>query len=180
MSRIGLLPLHGLAGSPIIPLVDGELALGRDPGPGGVKIADPRCSRRHAIIRHSNGVVSVTDLRSKNGTWVNGDQIAEVNLQKGDHVRIGHAEFAFTVEGDAYRCASCMQTLVIAPPEAPFCTECRRGFPLLGATLGDRRLVRGPSAPDRSGRSTSATGAGIPMSRSRSSTSSSPRRRTSS
>ena len=119
MSSLGLLPLHGLAGSPIIPVpAAGELVLGRDPGSGGVKIADPRCSRRHAVITQENGVVMASDLRSKNGTWVNGLQIRDpVGLQRGDHVRIGHAEFAYTVEGDAYRCASCMQTLVSAPPE---------------------------------------------------------------
>ena len=115
-------------------------------GAGGADIVldHPLVSRRHAMIMQENGVVLVNDLRSKNGTWVNGLQIRDpVGLQRGDHVRIGHAEFAYTVEGDAYRCASCMQTLVSAPPEAPFCTECRRTFPLLGATLGERRLVRG-------------------------------------
>jgi serine/threonine-protein kinase len=117
--------------------------LGRDPGAGGVKIADPRCSRRHAVIAINDGVVTLRDLKSKNGTWVNGEQIEQAQLQKGDHVRIGHAEFAYTSEGDGYRCASCLQTLVVAPPESPFCTECRRSFPLLGATLGERRLVRG-------------------------------------
>jgi len=147
LSAAGLLPLHGLAGSPIIPVpVQGELVLGRDPGGGGVKIADPRCSRRHAAIGTdaSSGSVYAKDLNSKNGTWVNGLQITQpVVLQRGDHVRIGHAEFAYIGDGEAYRCASCLQTLVAAVPEAPFCTECRRTFPLLGATLGERRLVRG-------------------------------------
>jgi hypothetical protein len=140
----GLLPLHGLAGSPIIPMpAQGQLVLGRDPGAGGVKIADPRCSRRHAAVTATDGSIAVKDMGSKNGTWVNGEQIEEARLQKGDHVRIGHAEFAYTCDGEAYRCASCLQTLVAAPPESPFCTECRRSFPLLGATLGERRLVRG-------------------------------------
>ena len=145
MSEIGLLPLHGLAGSPLIPLPAAEeLVLGRDPGGAGVKIADPRCSRRHAAIVPVDGKFGVKDLGSKNGTWLNGERVHDtLPLAKGDHVRIGHAEFAFTADADSFRCASCLQTLVVAPPEAPFCTECRRSFPLLGATLGERRLVRG-------------------------------------
>jgi len=143
VTAVGLLPLHGLAGSPLIQLPTTELVLGRDPGGSGVKIADPRCSRRHAAVTNENGSYSVRDLGSKNGTWVNGVRIETSPLSRGDHVRIGHAEFAFTGEDESFRCASCMLTLVVAPPEAPFCTECRRSFPLLGATLGERRLLRG-------------------------------------
>jgi len=142
---IGLLPLHGLAGSPKIPLPEhGELVLGRDPGGTGVKISDPRCSRRHASIWVQEGRIQIRDLGSKNGTWINGKRVEDaVTLQPGDHVRIGHAEFALVGPGGEYRCACCMETLITAPPEAPFSTDCRRRFPLLGGTLADRRLVRG-------------------------------------
>ncbi len=145
MTDVGLLPLHGLAGAPLIMLpTDEELGLGRDPGGSGVKIADPRCSRRHAVVYVREGSWFVRDLDSKNGTWVNGERITgEFQLSRGDHVRIGHAEFAFAGKDEAFRCASCLETLVIAPAEAPFCTECRRVFPLLGGTLAQRRLVRG-------------------------------------
>jgi len=142
---MGLLPLHGLAGSPKIPLPEhGELVLGRDPGGTGVKISDPRCSRRHASIWVQDGKIQMRDLGSKNGTLLNGQRVVDaVTLQQGDHVRIGHAEFALIGPSGEYRCACCMETFITAPPEAPFSTECRRRFPLLGATLADRRLVRG-------------------------------------
>ena len=145
MSDVGLLPLHGLAGAPIVMLPPNEeLGLGRDPGGAGIKIADPRCSRRHAVIYCRERQWYLRDLDSKNGTWVNGIQIHDAaKLSRGDHLRIGHAEFAFTGREEAYRCASCLRTLVAAPPEAPFCTECRRAFPLLGSTLAQRRLVKG-------------------------------------
>jgi len=144
VEELGLLPLHGLAGAPRISLPTvGELVLGREPGGTGVRIADPRCSRRHASVEQRGKEWFVKDLGSKNGTWVNGKRISEIALQRGDNLRIGHAEFAFGAEGEPYRCASCLATLVAAPPEAPYCTECRRNFPLLGATLGERRLVRG-------------------------------------
>jgi hypothetical protein len=144
VSEPGLIPLHGLAGTPtvIVPAA-GELILGREPGGSGVKVQDPLCSRRHALLRRSDAAVRLRDLESKNGTYVNNRRIVEATLAAGDIVRIGHAEFAFAAAGEAFRCASCMKTLVCAPPEAPFCTECRRTFPLLGATLGQRRLIRG-------------------------------------
>lgn len=145
MSDVGLLPLHGLAGAPLVLLPQNEeLGLGRDPGGTGIKIADPRCSRRHAVVYSKNGDWYLRDLDSKNGTWVNGVQVkGEAKLARGDHLRIGHAEFAFAGKDEAYRCCSCLRTLVAAAPEAPFCTECRRGFPLLGSTLAQRRLVKG-------------------------------------
>ncbi|MEM8883582.1 MAG: FHA domain-containing serine/threonine-protein kinase [Planctomycetota bacterium] len=145
MDDIGLLPLHALGGSPKIPLPEhGELVLGRDPGGTGVKIADPRCSRRHAAVWVTDGKIKLRDMGSKNGTWVNGKRVEDaVTLQVGDHVRIGHAEFALVGPSGEYRCACCMETFITAPPEAPFSTECRRKYPLLGATLADRRLVRG-------------------------------------
>jgi len=141
----GLLPLHGLAGAPRVVLREGsDLVLGRDPGDTGVKVADPRCSRRHATFRMVDGAWMVEDLKSKNGTFVNGERITTpTKLSSGDHVRIGHAEFAYGAEGDPYRCASCLQTLVNADPDTPFCTECKHAFPLLGAELGSRRLLRG-------------------------------------
>ena len=54
MSAFGLVPLHGLAQAARLELpASGELVLGRDPGSTGVKVADPRCSRRHASITAS-------------------------------------------------------------------------------------------------------------------------------
>ncbi|MFQ5845063.1 MAG: protein kinase, partial [Planctomycetota bacterium] len=144
LSGYGLVPFHGLASSPTIALpASGELLLGRDPGPTGVKVADPRCSRRHASVTVTERGHTVRDLGSKNGTFVNGERVQEAALKAGDHLRIGHAEFGFCAAGEPCRCACCMKTLITAPPEAPFCTECRRSFPLLGATLGERRLLRG-------------------------------------
>ena len=145
MNELGLLPLHGLAGTPRIRIPETEdLVLGREPGGTGVKINDPRCSRRHANVRLEQGQVLVRDLGSKNGVWVNGVRITdETRLAEGDHLRVGHAEFALVGDSGEYRCACCLETFISAPPEAPFSTECRRRFPLLGGTLANRRLVRG-------------------------------------
>ncbi|HEX2619677.1 MAG TPA: FHA domain-containing protein [Phototrophicaceae bacterium] len=49
-------------------------------------------SRRHAIIRRREGVLYVEDLRSTNGTRINGSQLApdrEYRLRDGDEVEFG-------------------------------------------------------------------------------------------
>ena len=111
LSAFGLVPLHGLAQAARIELpASGELVLGRDPGSTGVKVADPRCSRRHASITATPEGFHVKDMGSKNGTFVNGDRIMEAVLKPGDHLRIGHAEFGYCNQGQPFRCACCSRT----------------------------------------------------------------------
>lgn len=46
-------------------------------------------SRTHARIDHTEDGVMLTDLASKNGTWLNGVQISAAPLTLGDQVQIG-------------------------------------------------------------------------------------------
>lgn len=77
------------------PLEEGELAVGRDPGPGGWSIADPTqtLSRRHCVFTRDGGAVSVTDL-SANGLFLEEGlqrlpQGAPVSLQPGQALVLG-------------------------------------------------------------------------------------------
>jgi pSer/pThr/pTyr-binding forkhead associated (FHA) protein len=55
-----------------------------------IVFADPDVSRRHAAIQVVSGEVSIEDLGSTNGTYVNGDRIdARRRLGDGDKVEIG-------------------------------------------------------------------------------------------
>jgi ABC-type multidrug transport system ATPase subunit len=65
--------------------------LGRDPEGEVVIDADAAVvSRRHAEIRSQDGQYAITDLRSFNGTLVNGQRITEtVGLFDGDHIQLG-------------------------------------------------------------------------------------------
>ncbi len=85
--------------------------VGRDPA-SDVFLEDSRVSGRHALFQWSGGGWLLVDLRSKNGTYVNGSRVSEVPLQNGDwisfggllgrHERIGDAEVeALTVERSA-------------------------------------------------------------------------------
>src|SRR5450432_608154 len=50
---------------------------------------DPRVSGRHALFQWSGGGWVLVDLRSKNGTYVNGAKVSEVPLQSGDWISFG-------------------------------------------------------------------------------------------
>ncbi|MBM4387997.1 MAG: sigma-54-dependent Fis family transcriptional regulator, partial [Deltaproteobacteria bacterium] len=58
---------------------------------GCIKISDSMTSRRHASIRLSHGKLHIADLSSKNGTYVNGQKIAECALGHNDIIRIGNS-----------------------------------------------------------------------------------------
>ena len=63
-----------------------------------IRIEDDEISRTHCAIWMESKKFLIKDLRSRNGTFVNGKNITEAELQPGDRVRIGHCEFAFETE----------------------------------------------------------------------------------
>lgn len=66
-----------------------EATLGRSPS-CEVPIPDDKVSRRHAKLLVRDGGVRVLDLRSRNGTRVNGKRIqGEVPLTPGDRIQVG-------------------------------------------------------------------------------------------
>jgi pSer/pThr/pTyr-binding forkhead associated (FHA) protein len=52
-------------------------------------------SRRHAVISTDHGQTRVIDWGSKNGVFVNDEQVTERILKSGDTVSIGTAEFRY-------------------------------------------------------------------------------------
>ena len=73
----------------------GENILGRDPGTRG-SIPDASISRRHARITVRDGVATLEDLDSKNGTFVNEARIAAPTLlSDGDALRLGLVNLVF-------------------------------------------------------------------------------------
>ncbi|MDE3173293.1 MAG: FHA domain-containing protein, partial [Gemmatimonadota bacterium] len=57
-------------------------------------IIDPTISRRHAELAVAGDAVTVRDLGSSNGTYVNGARVQEGTLRAGDRVTFGKVEFA--------------------------------------------------------------------------------------
>lgn len=71
-------------------LLDGETVLGRERGSVDLVLEDPGVSRRHAAVRALGGAITVEDLGSSNGTYVNGRRISgEVELADGDEIQLG-------------------------------------------------------------------------------------------
>lgn len=60
-----------------------------------VVIRDPSASRRHAQIREADGVYTLTDLGSTNGTQLNGQIIQSRELADGDRIVIGATVLGF-------------------------------------------------------------------------------------
>ncbi|MCD8120027.1 MAG: FHA domain-containing protein [Lachnospiraceae bacterium] len=72
--------------------------LGRDGDLTDCEIADESVSRIHARLFQENGRVWVEDLRSENGTFVNGDRMLPNEpwvLEDGDELRVGSCSYRF-------------------------------------------------------------------------------------
>ena len=71
-----------------------ELVVGKDPDVGLV-LVDRGISRRHAqIVRSRLGVVTLLDLGSTNGSFVNNRRVEQATLEPGDTVAFGRSATA--------------------------------------------------------------------------------------
>jgi pSer/pThr/pTyr-binding forkhead associated (FHA) protein len=79
-------------------LAYGINTIGRDPE-STVCLNDSSVSRAHARITIRDGEARVEDLQSKNGTFVQNEQILESRvLADGDEIEFGHVKGWFIVE----------------------------------------------------------------------------------
>jgi diguanylate cyclase (GGDEF)-like protein len=67
-----------------------NLVLGRGGG-ADVRLVDEGISRFHCRIRAEGDDLVVEDLKSRNGTFLNGARIERSQLQDGDKIQIGHS-----------------------------------------------------------------------------------------
>ena len=76
-------------------------SIGRE---GDVMLADQRVSRKHAQIKSDDGVISIEDVGSTNGTFLNGDRLQEgenKTINPGDTVSFGGLELKLSMPGQA-------------------------------------------------------------------------------
>ena len=78
----------------------GEVVIGRSPD-CQIVLKDFGISRTHARITVDEDGIRITDLKSKNGTQVNGVPVVEAPLKDGDRILLGKFQLAFskTLEG---------------------------------------------------------------------------------
>jgi len=104
---------------------------------GDIEIEDERMSRNHARVAWQRGTWTVTDHDSRNGTFVDGEQVTGSVARRGDVVvRLGHTVFVLLADGRGHPMPSEGDT-VVGPELARAYDDIRRAAG--GATL----LVRG-------------------------------------
>ena len=79
---------------------EGEVTIGRSPD-CQIVLKDFGISRTHAKLIADEEGVRIQDLKSKNGTQVNGVPVVEAPLKDGDRILLGKFQLAFskTLEG---------------------------------------------------------------------------------
>ena len=79
--------------------IDRDLfSLGQSPSNQLVLTNDHKISSRHARIEKKGDGFIIRDLRSENGTYLNGTRIVEAHLQHGDTIGIGGEQLSFSTQ----------------------------------------------------------------------------------
>lgn len=73
-------------------LITSTIRIGRAPD-NDLVIDDLLVSREHAVLRSADSLLTIDDLKSRNGTFVNGARVTTASLKSGDVVAIGHHQF---------------------------------------------------------------------------------------
>ncbi len=55
-------------------------------------------SRRHCELNQDENKLMVRDLGSRNGTFVDGEKVAEAELKDGNHLKVGPLEFTVSLQ----------------------------------------------------------------------------------
>ncbi len=106
-----------------------------------LSVDDLRVSRRHCRIEHGDKGITALDLRSANGTYVNGQRITRALLRPGDALQVGNASLRVSIQyGDedylerSYTCDQCRRAIslmtfadgdVIQLGDRFICPQCR-------------------------------------------------------
>lgn len=91
-SKRVLFYLHGEAFAPIPVGLKISMTLGRD-ARNDIVLPDSLISRFHAGLKVRGATVTLEDLGSSNGVYVNGERRSQVSLSVGDKIKIGTYDF---------------------------------------------------------------------------------------
>lgn len=85
--KYSLAVLQGKASGQIFPISRSRITIGRSGT--DIVLDDPECSRRHAILEIHGARVTLNDLGSTNGTFVDGQKIDRADLDRHSEFRVG-------------------------------------------------------------------------------------------
>ena len=114
-----------------------------------ITLSDPDVSRRHCSVERSGSKIMVRDLKSTNGTLVNGTRVELEVLKDGDRIRVGSTEFrlVITAEGEREKHAALLLEIGLGsmPADVRLCLDAFRAF--VTEQMGDERadVILSPS-----------------------------------
>lgn len=82
----------------VVPLLQDVTVIGRG-AEADLRLADTGVSRAHAEIRLAGNEATLVDLRSTNGTTVNGHRVTRTALSDGDRISLGTTTLTYRTEG---------------------------------------------------------------------------------
>ncbi len=92
-----LVVMEGPLVGKVFPINKSPLMIGRGEGVD-ISFTEDGVSRKHVKIENNNGVCTLTDLGSTNGTHVNGIPTVSVDLQDGDKILVGEVLLRFSYQ----------------------------------------------------------------------------------
>src|SRR6188474_2097227 len=117
------------------------IKLGKVPS-AHLKLDDETVSRMHAIIEvNGPGDVSIIDLGSTKGTFVNGQKVNKAKLQSGDVIAVGETRIELAIDEDE---PTKVNTAVVAPRADAMATPSR---PVPGPPPPPQMPPRTPGTP---------------------------------
>lgn len=136
-----ILRIPGRSSARGIRLYEGTVVVGRDPT-CGIVLSDPSVSRFHAEFSVDGPMLTVRDLNSRNGTFIDGERIQKSPVRAGQQIQLGRIPFQVRIaglngdEGDAADLETESVSNVLEPcphqfENLPLSTAERRVFGLL-------------------------------------------------
>jgi len=88
--------MSGASAGTVIPLTENEVRIGRQRD-NDIQLGDLGISGHHARIYRGPDAYVVEDLKSRNGTWLNGVRVYHSSLTNGDTLRLGETDLKYQV-----------------------------------------------------------------------------------
>lgn len=73
-------------------------------------------SRRHCELNQDQNQLKLRDLGSRNGTFVNGRRVEEIQLNPGDEIQVGPVKFGVQIDGQPEELRA-SDSEIMQPPE---------------------------------------------------------------
>jgi pSer/pThr/pTyr-binding forkhead associated (FHA) protein len=139
----------------VVPVEEMTVVVGRDPHQAKVVLQHQSVSAKHAQVKFENGRFFVEDLKSANGTFVDGVPVAGVTLLESDHaITFGTVDCLFVCrpaetggDEDTYAQALCDHAVRLGKATQQQSKEVLAEHRRSGAPLGELFVQRGILAP---------------------------------